>query len=114
MCNLRLAMFAAGLIGVLGQAPGGGGGANGTGNASVVVNVTVRGLSVGYGYGTPRGWGLNLIADANVVDVGVCPVGRYCPDGTLRPLTCASGTYSSMTGRWQPCSALCWENFYCV
>ncbi|EDV25654.1 uncharacterized protein TRIADDRAFT_55968 [Trichoplax adhaerens] len=43
---------------------------------------------------------------------GPCPIGRYCFNGTSRPLGCAAGTYNNLTGQ-SDCTT-CPAGYYCL
>lgn len=47
---------------------------------------------------------------------GICPLGHYCPDGTIAPTSfrCPSGRYGSVQGlESSSCSGLCSAGYYC-
>ena len=44
----------------------------------------------------------------------VCPMGFYCPPGSIRPLKCPAGRYGSSLGLENDhCSGLCAEGYFC-
>jgi hypothetical protein len=43
---------------------------------------------------------------------GICPIGHYCPVGTINPLLCPDGTYMDVTGA-SVCKT-CPEGYYCA
>ncbi|CAN0080879.1 unnamed protein product, partial [Laminaria digitata] len=53
-------------------------------------------------------------SDANGAVGGVCPPGFYCPEGSVAPRGCQSGTYSPSTGNTNSSACLaCEPGFMC-
>lgn len=82
-------------------------------NRTVRVNVKVVNVALARSLVVPSKWASGQRNSSKVITFGVCPVGRFCPDGTSEPRMCPVGTYSSMAGRWEPCPAVCWPGSYC-
>lgn len=77
------------------------------------MNVKVVNVALARSLVVPSKWASGQRNSTKVMAFGVCPVGRFCPDGTSEPRMCPVGTYSSMSGRWEPCPAVCWPGSYC-
>lgn len=85
-----------------------------TESALVRRNVTLSNVPYKRELALPSGWGVRGVRSQSLQwSVGGCPVGRYCPAGTVTPVVCPAGTYSEQTGLALPCQLSCWVNWYC-
>jgi len=85
-----------------------------TESALVRRNVTLSNVPYKRELAVPSGWGVKAVRSQSLQwSVGDCPVGRYCPAGTVTPLVCPAGTYSESTRLSTPCQLTCWVGWYC-